>query len=100
MGEDTPRNVTQEIPDNDIYSPMWDVHPVVLTDAAFEAGLPRQLRDHEEIADLFRHGVLVSAGFSVGPPNPSIEGLRAAPVRVNRPEILPRLASPGLQYAA
>ena len=87
LGEGSPQNVTQEIPDNDIYSPMWDVHPVVWTDEAIEAGLRRQLRDHEEIADLFDQGVLVSASFSAGPPNASLEGLRAAGFISNCPVV-------------
>ena len=87
LGEGSPQNVTQEIPDNDIYSPMWDVHPVVWTDAAIKAGLRRQVRDHEEIADLFRQGVLVSASFSAGPPNPSLEGVRAAGFISNCPVV-------------
>jgi hypothetical protein len=87
LGEGSPQNVTQEIPDNDIYSPMWDVHPVVWTDAAIAAGLRRQVRDHEEIADLFADGVLKSASFSTGPPNPSLEGLRAAGFISNCPVV-------------
>jgi hypothetical protein len=87
LGEGSPQNVTQEIPDNAIYSPMWDVHPVVWTDAAITAGLRRQLRDHEDIADLFKQGVLVSATFSAGPPNPSLEGLRAAGFISNCPVV-------------
>ncbi|MCA1709809.1 MAG: hypothetical protein LC808_43630, partial [Actinobacteria bacterium] len=85
LGEGSPQNVTQEIPDNDIYSPMWDVHPVVWTDAAIAAGLRRQLRDHEEIADLVRQGVLVSGGN--GPANPSLEGLRAGGFISNCPVV-------------
>jgi hypothetical protein len=87
LGEGSPQNVTQEIPDNDIYSPMWDVHPVVWTDAAIAAGLRRQVRDHEDIADLFAEGVLESASFSAGPPNPSLEGVHAAGFISNCPVV-------------
>jgi len=85
LGEGSPQNVTQEIPDNDIYTPMWDVHPVVWTDKAIKAGLRRQLRDHDEIADLVRQGVLVSGGD--GPANPSLGGLRAGKFISNCPVI-------------
>ena len=85
LGEGDPLNITQEIPDNDIYSPMWDVHPVVWTDAAIAAGLRRQLRDHEEVAALVEGGILASGG--TGPPNPSLGGLRAAGFISNCPVV-------------
>jgi hypothetical protein len=46
LGEGDPLNITQEIPDDDAYSPMWDVHPAVWTDAAIAAGQRRRLTDH------------------------------------------------------
>jgi hypothetical protein len=56
---------------------MWDVHPAVWTEAAIAAGQRRRLTDHEDVADLFEQGLLVSAPFSMGPPNESLKGLRA-----------------------
>jgi len=87
LGEGDPLNITQEIPDDDAYSPMWDVHPAVWTDAAIAAGQRRRLTDHEEVADLFEDGLLVSAPFSMGPPNESLEGLRAAGFISNCPVV-------------
>lgn len=87
LGEGSPKNVTQEIPDDasHLYTPMWDVHPVVWTDAAIAAGLRTQLRDHDVIADLVRDGTLVS--FGNGPANPSLGGLRAAGFISNCPVV-------------
>ena len=85
LGEGDPLNITQEIPDNEIYSPMWDVHPVVWTDAAIAARLRVQLRDHDVVADLVAEGVLNSGG--TGPRNPSLEGLRAAGFISNCPVV-------------
>ncbi len=87
LGEGSPLNVTEIHPRNSgeipIYSPFWDVHPAVWTDAAIAAGERRLVKHHEDIAQLFENGLLVSGGS--GPPNPVLGGLRAAGFIVNCP---------------
>lgn len=87
LGEGSPLNVTEIHPRNrdevPIYSPLWDVHPAVWTDAAIASGARRLVAHHEEIARLVREGLLVSGGF--GPENPAFGGLRAAGFIVNCP---------------
>ncbi|MBA3641204.1 MAG: hypothetical protein H0W53_18430 [Acidobacteria bacterium] len=81
LGEGDPLNVTQEEPGFEdgvvLYSPVWDIHLVVWTDAAIAAGLRRRLTDaEEEIVGLFKKGLVVS-GEPAGTPNASLGGLRA-----------------------
>lgn len=87
LGEGSPLNVTEIHPRNrgeiPIYSPLWDVHPAVWTDAAIAAGERRLVDHHEVIAELVESGLLVSGGE--GPPNPALGGLRAAGFIVNCP---------------
>lgn len=87
LGEGSPLNVTEIHPRNrgeiPIYSPLWDVHPAVWTDAAIAAGERRLVKHHEDIAQLVENGLLVSGGS--GPPNPVLGGLRAAGFIVNCP---------------
>lgn len=87
LGEGSPLNVTEihprhkgEIP---LYSPLWDVHPAVWTDAAIAAGERRRVDHHEIIADLVEAGLLVNGGQ--GPANPALGGLKAADFIVNCP---------------
>jgi hypothetical protein len=77
LGEGDPLNVTQEEPGDDDYTPIWDIHLVVWTDAAINAGKRRLLTDHEMIADLFQKGLLVSGTPNSGVANPSLKGLVA-----------------------
>jgi len=87
LGEGSPLNVTEIHPRNrgeiPIYSPLWDVHPAVWTDAAIAAGGRKLVAHHEIIARLVEEGQLVSGGN--GPPNPVLGGLRAAGFIVNCP---------------
>ncbi len=80
LGEGDPLNVTQEEPGFEdgvvLYSPMWDIHLVVWTDAAIAAGERRRLIAEEEIVPLFTAGLVVS-GDPAGTPNASLGGLRA-----------------------
>ena len=87
LGEGSPLNVTEIHPRNrgkiPTYSPLWDVHPAVWTDAAI-IGEERILLDHHrEIADGVEDGLIVSGGM--GPENPELGGLRAAGFIVNCP---------------
>ncbi len=86
LGQGDPRNITQTEPGDQDYSPVWDVSPAMWTAAAIRSGERRLLTDHEDVADLFEDGLLVSAG--TGPRNQSLEGLRALPGISNCPLIL------------
>ena len=87
LGEGSPLNVTEIHPRNrgeiPIYSPLWDVHPAVWTDAAIAAGERVLVDHHDTITRLVEDGLLVSGG--AGPPNPDLGGLRAAGFIVNCP---------------
>ncbi len=96
-GEGDPLNIIREEPEcsnpNDPavcsalqYSPLWDVHPVLWTDAAIAQGTRRRVTDHQDVETFFNQGTIVSAAPN-GPSNqdPEIRGLRAAGVVVNCP---------------
>jgi hypothetical protein len=96
-GEGDPLNIIREEPEcsnpNDPavcsalqYSPLWDVHPVLWTDAAIAQGTRRRVTDHQDVEAFFNAGAIVSAAPG-GPSNqdPEIKGLRAAGVVVNCP---------------
>jgi len=80
LGEGDPLNITQEEPgfeDGEVpYSPVWDLHLVVWTDAAIASGDRHRLTDADEVADAFVDGLVVS-GAPDGMPNDSLGGLRA-----------------------
>ncbi len=95
MGEGDPLNIFQEqagcedaddpgkFCDAAGYSPLWDVHPVVWTDAAIAAGMrTRVTTDKREviaptnIIELYSDGFVVAGGM--GPRNASLGGLNAA----------------------
>jgi hypothetical protein len=96
-GEGDPLNIIREEPEcsnpNDPavcsalqYSPLWDVHPVLWTQAAIDQGIRRRVTDHQDVEAFFNQGWIVSAAPG-GPSNqdPEIQGLRAAGVVVNCP---------------
>jgi len=98
-GEGDPLNIIREEPECSDphnpavcsaleYSPLWDVHPVLWTQAAIDAGLRHRVTSHQDVEVLFDAGQLVSAA-PTGPENfdPEILGLRAAGVIVNCPPI-------------
>ncbi len=86
LGEGDPLNITQEVPDDQEYSPVWDVTPAVWTNAAIRAGERVRLENHKDVADLFEDGLIVSGGM--GPRNESLEGLRALPGISNCPVVI------------
>lgn len=87
LGEGSPLNVTVIHPRNrdnpPRYSPLWDVHPAVWTDAAIAAGERMLLDHHAQVAKAVAAGQLVSGGM--GPANADLGGLRAAGFIVNCP---------------
>jgi hypothetical protein len=98
-GEGDPLNIIREEPECSDptvpascsalqYSPLWDVHPVLWTQAAIDAGLRHRVTAHQDVEALFNAGQLVSAAPG-GPSNqdPEIQGLRAAGVVVNCPPV-------------
>ena len=105
LGEGDPLNIFQEqagcedssnpasFCDAALYSPLWDVHPVMWTQAAIDAGIrDRVTTDKKEviaplnIIELYADGWLVSAAPG-GPRNASLGGLNAAGIIVNCPII-------------
>lgn len=81
-----PLNITQVVPDDNDYTPVWDVSPAVWTQRAINRGQRVRLTDHEDVADLFEDGLLISGG--TGPRNESLEGLRALPGISNCPVVI------------
>ncbi len=86
LGQGDPLNITQEEPEDNDYSPIWDVTPAVWTQRAIRTGQRELLTDHEDVADLFEDGLLTSGG--TGRRNSSLEGLRALPGISNCPIVL------------
>jgi len=81
-----PLNITQVVPGDNDYTPVWDVSPAVWTQRAIDRGQRVRLEDHDDVADLFEDGVLISGG--TGPQNESLEGLRALPGISNCPVVI------------
>ena len=105
LGEGDPLNIFQEQAGCDdannpaafcdavLYSPLWDVHPVKWTQAAFDAGIVQRITtDKREVTapvnviDLFADGWLVSV-TPHGPRNSTLGGISAAGIIVNCPII-------------
>jgi hypothetical protein len=86
LGEGDPLNITQEVPGDNDYSPVWDVTPAVWTDRAIRNGQRVRLTDSDDVADLFEEGLITSGG--VGRRNSSLEGLRALPGISNCPVVI------------
>ncbi|MHA7293861.1 hypothetical protein [Arthrobacter sp. HLT1-21] len=85
-GEGDPLNITQVVPGDNDYTPIWDVTPALWTQQAIEDGQRIRLKDHDEVANLFQAGLLTSAG--AGPANKSLNGLRALPGISNCPVVI------------
>lgn len=81
-----PLNITQVVPGDNDYSPIWDITPAVWTNDAIGSGQQVRLTDHDDVADLFEDGVLASGG--TGPANESLAGLRALPGVSNCPVVI------------
>jgi hypothetical protein len=74
-----PVNVFPLDPDNDRryfnnYSPMWDAHVNVWTDAAIAAGERRAIRGFGDLRDLVERGLVTSFAGSPGPANGFVAG--------------------------
>lgn len=84
LGEGSPLNIQQSLPGGADYSPIWDVHPAVWSQAAIDAGQRKRLTS-AAIAAAVKAGQLESGG--TGPANPSLGGLRAAGFISNCPTV-------------
>jgi hypothetical protein len=86
LGEGDPFNVPQEQPNDPVhYSPIWDVTPVMWTDAAIAAGLRVQLHSQDAVRTQAMAGNIVSA--LPGTPNTGLGGINAIGAISNCPII-------------
>jgi len=79
-----PDNNKQE---NNNYSPMWDAHIYVWTDAAIKAGKRRRVKSIADLTKLFADGLVMNAPGNKGDPNPFIAGLKPTGAIINCPVI-------------
>jgi hypothetical protein len=89
-----PINVFPIGPDNDNpsrennYSPLWDAHVSMWTQAAIDGGKVHRIHSMDEQKSLIREGLLTSASISpAGPGNPYVGGLRPTDAIINCPVI-------------
>jgi len=96
LGEGDPFNVMGAKPGDDEYSPIWDITPVVWTDAAINAGKRQRLRQDDEVRAFVQAGDLVSLPGAGGPVNSDI-GIKSLGIVSNCPIML-RVMSGLLPY--
>jgi hypothetical protein len=89
-----PINVFPIGPDNDKgsrennYSPLWDAHVSMWTQAAIDGGKVHRIHSMDEQKSLIREGLLTSASINPpGPGNPYVGGLRPTQAIINCPVI-------------
>ena len=73
--------------ENNNYSPMWDAHIYVWTDAAIQAGKRRRVKSIADLTSLFKDGSVKNAPPNKGDPNPFISGLMPTGAIINCPVI-------------
>ncbi len=73
--------------DNNNYSPMWDAHIYVWTNAAIQAGKRRRVKSIADLQKLFTEGSVTNAPANTGDPNPLIAGLKPTGAIINCPVI-------------
>jgi len=69
------------------YSPMWDAHVYVWTDAAIAAGERRRVKGLADLRALKNAGLVTDAPTNAGPVNTYMAGLRASGLIINCPVI-------------
>jgi len=70
------------------YSPLWDAHVSMWTQAAIDAGKVHRIHSMDEQKSLIREGLLTSASINPpGPGNPYVGGLRPTQAIINCPVI-------------
>jgi hypothetical protein len=89
-----PINVFPIDPDNDNrseannYSPLWDAHVNMWTEAAISSGKVRRITSFEDLKALVRAGLVTSAAINPpGPENTFVAGLRPTRAIINCPVI-------------
>jgi len=89
-----PINVFPIGPDNDNpsrennYSPLWDAHVSMWTQAAIDTGKLHRIHSMDEQKSLIREGLLTSASINPpGPGNPYVGGLRPTQAIINCPVV-------------
>lgn len=73
--------------DNNNYSPMWDAHIYVWTDAAVKAGKRKRIKSFDELAQMAKAGVIADAPMNMGAPNSDVAGLKPSGAIINCPVI-------------
>lgn len=73
--------------DNNKYSPMWDAHIYVWTNAAIQAGLRRQVKSLADLTSLVSAGTVTNLPANAGDPDPLIAGLKHTGAIINCPVI-------------
>jgi hypothetical protein len=96
LGEGDPFNVMGAKPGDDEYSPIWDITPVVWTDAAIKAGKRQRLHQDDEVRAFVQAGDLVSMPGATGPLSSDI-GVKSLGIVSNCPIML-RLRTGLLPY--
>ena len=87
LGQGDPFNVAQEQPSDPVhYTPIWDVTPVMWTDAAIAAGKRVQLHSQDAVRAQALAGNIVSA--LPGTPNAGLGGINAIGAISNCPIIV------------
>lgn len=66
LGEGDPLNVIQSMPDQNEYSPLWDVHLVVWSDAAVAFGKNTLQGDFDDLEDLAEDGLIAGPAGPFG----------------------------------
>jgi len=72
---------------NNNYSPMWDAHIYVWTDAAIKAGKRRRVKSIDDLKGLLTAGLVMNAPSNMGDANPLIAGLKPSKAIINCPVI-------------
>lgn len=85
FGEGDPLNIIQEEPGDKDYSPVWDLHLLVWTQAAIKAGKRELLTGAGKVENAFKKGLIVSGEPNSGVKNPSLGGLKATGAISNCP---------------
>lgn len=87
-----PINVFPLDPDNNKrdgnnYSPMWDAHIYVWTDAAIKAGKRKRIKSFEDLAERYKNGDIDNAPINKGEANSFVAGLKPSNAIINCPVI-------------
>ncbi len=67
LGQGDPLNVTNSAPHNDKYSPLWDAHPAIWTDAAIAAGVRTRQMEFDDVSELADDGFITGPAGFFGP---------------------------------